>query len=324
MALIERSTRRVGMFSKIEAVYGTAETTFAATDAGLFVEPPTILIETDNVERKLATPWHGNSDSIPTVSRGKLNFKVELAGSGAAGTPPIWGKYLLGCGMAETISAGNRVEYTFLNDNYPGLTHRFFADGIRYLARGSRGNAKLDMPAFGIATGEFDYQGFDTQRLANAIPAIDLSGFLFPEALTDANAGALRLGSTLTAGVISGGTILNSMGISIDFGNELMHKKILNGGERIHLSKRSVTAKIRVELDAATEVQWAIDIKAGTVSTLSFNYGSAAGKKVAVHFPRAQREMMQRVDEDGNMMFDVDIKALPTLAGLPELIVISS
>lgn len=321
--MVERYTRLTGLLAKVEAVYGTAETVFVATDGILCVEPPQFDIQTDNVERKLALPWLGNSEELPTTSRSKLNFKTELVGSGAAGTAPAWGKLLLGCGFSETISAGNRVEYAPINTGFPGLTQRFFRDGTRYVARGSRGKAKLDLSAYAVPIGDFEYWGFDTQRLASSVPAIDLTAFQNPEVVTDANSGDIRLGGILTAGNNTGGTVLVSKGMTLDLGIALSHRKTLGAGERIGLTGRAVTGSMTVELDAATEIQWATDIKTNVITSLGFNHGTVAGKKITVYMPRVQRSMMQQVDDDGNLMFKVDFRALPGLSGAPEIIVIA-
>lgn len=323
--MVERYTRLTGLLAKVEAVYGTAETVFVATDGILCTEPPQIVIETDNVERKLALPWLGNSEELPTTSRAKINFKTELAGAGAAGSVPAWGKLLVGCGFSETITAGSRVEYAPVNTGFPGLTQRFFRDGTRYLARGCRGKAKLDLTAYQIPTADFEFWGFDTQKLAASVPSIDLTDFQTPEVVTDGNTGDIRLGGTLATGNITGGTVLVSKGIVLDMGISLSHRKVLGGvaGERIGLTGRAVTGSMTMELDAATEITWTADIKANTIASLGFNHGTVAGKRISVFMPRVQRSMMQLVDDDGNMMFKVDFRALPGLSGAPEIIVIA-
>ena len=318
----ERVTRRTAIMVKLEAVYGVAETTFAATDAILLAEPPQFLIEPDNVDRNLVTPWLGNSEQLPATRRAKLNFKVELAGSGAAGTAPAWGKLMRGCGFAETVFAGNRVEYTPLNELYEGLTFRFFRDGVRYLARGGRGMSKFLLNSYGIPMAEFEFWAFDAQALATSIPAIDVSNFIRPEVVTDANSGDIRLGATLTTGTIAGGTVLQSKGISLDFGIKLDHRKLL-GGERIAIMDRKVSGQMTVELDAATEITWRADVNANTLTTLGFNHGTTAGNRIGVFMPRMQRTTPQGIDDDGSLLIQNDLRALPGTSGAPEIIIIA-
>ena len=320
--MAERYTRRSAVLVKPEAVYGVAEAVFAATDAVLLSAPPQFLIEPDNVARNLALPWMGNSEELPATRRAKLNFKVEMVGSGTAGTPPAWGKLLRGCGFAETVVAGNRVEYALVNSVFEGLSFRFYRDGVRYLARGRRGTVKLDLSAYAVPTMDFEFWAFDTQAIASAVPAIDLSNFQTPQVVTTENSGDIQLGATLAAGSISGGTVLASKGISWDIGNKLAHRKLL-GGEKIAISDRAVSGQMTVDLSDTDEVTWRTDINLVSMTSLGFNHGSAPGKKIGVFAPRVQRTNPQAVDDDGSIMISTDLRALPGLTGAPELTIIA-
>lgn len=320
--MAERYTRRSAILAVLEASYGAAAVTWAGTDAILLVEPPRFAIEPDNVPRNLALPWMGNSEELPATRRAKLNFKVEMVGSGALGTPPAWGKLLRACGFAEVITAGQRVTYTPVNSGFESLSFRFFRDGVRYVARGGRGMPKLDLSAYGVPTLEFEFWAFDTSALAASIPAIDVSASLTPEVVTDANSGDIRLGSTLTGGNISGGTVLASRGITWDIGNKLSHKKLL-GGEQIAITDRSVSGQISVDLDADQEITWRDEINAVTLSSVSFQHGTTDGKKINVFAPRVQRTNPQAVDYEGNILIQSDLRALPGPTGAPELTIIA-
>lgn len=318
-----RFTRRSAILAKLEAVAGVAETSFAGTDAILLVEPPKFQIEPDNVPRNLVLPWMGGSEELPASRRAKISFKVELAGSGAAGTPPVWGKLLRACGFAEVVTAGQRVEYTLVNTGFEALTFRFFRDGVRYVAKGGRGMPKLDLSAYGIPTLEFEFWAFDTTALEFTIPAIDVSASLAPEVVSDANSGEIRLEATLASGNISGGTVLPSRGINWDIGNKLSHQKLL-GGENISITDRAVTGQMAVDLTAAQEITWRTDINAAALTSLGFQHGSAAGKKVGVFAPRVQRTNPQAIDYEGNVLIQADLRALAGNTGAPELTIIAA
>ncbi|WP_054006442.1 phage tail tube protein [Cypionkella psychrotolerans] len=320
--MADRYTRRSAILARPEAVYGTAEVAFVATDGILLAAPPSFVIEPDNVPRNLVTPWMGNSEELPATRRAKLNFKVELVGSGVAGTPPAWGKLLRGCGFAETIVAANRVEYAFINSGFEGLTFRFFRDGVRYLTRGARGTVKLDLSAYAIPTADFEFWGFDVQALSSALPAIDLTAFQTPQVVTTENSGDILLGPTLTAGAIAGGTSLASKGIMWDMGGKLAHRKLL-GGEKIAITDRAVSGQMTVDLLDTEEITWRTDINAVSLTSLGFNHGNAAGKRIGVFAPRVQRTNPQAVDDDGAIMISTDLRALPGVTGAPELTIIA-
>ncbi|ETD85747.1 phage tail tube protein [Rhodobacter capsulatus] len=318
----DRLTRRAAVMAKVEAVYGTAETTFAATDAVLLVNPPSFAIEPDNVPRNLALPWLGNSEELPATRRARLKFDVELVGSGTPGTPPAWGKFLRGCGFAETIVAGNRVEYTPVNTGFEGLTFRFFRDGVRYVARGGRGTVKLNLAAYAVPTASFEFQAFDTLAVPAGVPAIDLSAFIAPEVVTDAASGDIRLGATLATGTISGGQVLASKGLTIDMGNKVSHRKML-GGEQIRIGDRSVSGQMAVDLTAEDEITWRSDINAVALTSVAFQHGTAAGKRIAVFGGRVQRTNPQAIDDDGSVLIQSDLRYLPGPTGAPEITIIA-
>lgn len=320
--MADRYTRRSAVLVKPEVVYGTAETVFAATDAILLAAPPQFVIEPDNVARNLALPWMGNSEELPATRRAKLNFKVEMVGSGTAGTSPAWGKLLRGCGFAETIVAANRVEYALVNSAFEGLSFRFYRDGVRYLARGGRGTVKLDLSAYSVPTMDFEFWAFDVQAISSAVPAIDLSNFQTPQVVTTENSGDIQLGATLTAGAISGGTSLASKGISWDIGNKLAHRKLL-GGEKIAISDRAVSGQMSVDLSDTDEITWRNDINLATLTSLGFNHGAAAGRRIGVFAPRVQRTNPQAIDDDGSILISADLRALPGNTGAPELTIIA-
>ncbi|MDT8856430.1 phage tail tube protein [Paracoccaceae bacterium Fryx2] len=318
----ERYTRRSALLCRLEAPYGTPVTIFGESDAILLVDPPQFLIEADNVPRNLVMPWMGNSEELPATRRAKLTFKVELAGSGAAGTPPAWGKLLRACGFSETIVAGASVTYAPVNDGFEGMTFRFFRDGVRYLAKGGRGTVKLTLDAYAIPTAEFEFWAFDAQALAASIPAINLAAFIQPQVVTDANSGDIWLGASVTGGVVSGGAFLASKGISWDIGNKLAHRKMLRG-ERIAITDRSVTGKMAVELSAADEIIWRDAINANTLAAMSFTHGVGAGNLITVHAGRVQRTNPQAIDDDGSVLIQTDLRALPSVSGNPEFMIVA-
>ena len=143
---MSRYMRNTVIQALLEPTYGAAVATWNAIDA-LLVKDPEFSIDRDVVPRDLVRGYMGGSEHLVGTRRSELKFTVELAGSGTAGTAPAWGKLLRGCGMAEVITAGNRVEYTPVTAGHESLSFRFFRDGVRYVSRGARGSVKVNLPA---------------------------------------------------------------------------------------------------------------------------------------------------------------------------------
>lgn len=121
--------------------------------------------------------------------RARLKFDVELVGSGAASPPPAWGKFLRGCGFAETIVAGNRVEYTPVNDKISESATKAAQSSLYDWIRSAKGGKD--------AISDFGQHVLDTfariasQRIADAVfnPIIDsLVGAVFGPTTVAANA----------------------------------------------------------------------------------------------------------------------------------------
>ena len=323
MPATDRPTRLYGLQGRLETSYGTPETAFDQFDVLLCQDRPDIQFEFDAIERNLALPWMGNSPQIPATRRARVKMTTELVGSGVADTPPAWGKWLRACGFTETIVAGTCVKYTLLNSGMEGMTLRFYKSGVRYISTGARGNVGLTPDAYGIPMLNFEFLGFNTLADETALPSLNLSKFQIPQAVNTENSGSFIMGGTLNAsGSVTGGTAIPMKSLSWDLGNKLAHRKLVDG-EKISISDRNVKGRAVVDLTATQEVTWRNEIAAITTGAMSFTHGATAGKRVTVHAPFAQRENPQAVEDDGFLLMGVDLRAMPSNTGAPELTIVS-
>jgi len=94
------------LLAKIESTYGTDPAPTGAANAILLTGKPALTpIEAVNVQRGIIRPYFGNADVLPSSIYAKLDFEVEIAGSGTAGVAPAWGPLMRACGLSETITA---------------------------------------------------------------------------------------------------------------------------------------------------------------------------------------------------------------------------
>jgi hypothetical protein len=100
MALLSRSRL---IQTKIESSSGT-DSSPAGTDALLVRNLDVTPIEAETVSRDLIRSYMGNSDQLLANVRVALNFEVEIAGSGAAGTASRMDSLLRACGMSVTTT----------------------------------------------------------------------------------------------------------------------------------------------------------------------------------------------------------------------------
>jgi len=82
-------------------------------------------LEIELLDRELITPYLGNSEKVVGQRMAQVNFDVELAGSGTAGTAPKWGKILMACGFAQGGTGGVDVIYTPVSGTFSSVTLDF-------------------------------------------------------------------------------------------------------------------------------------------------------------------------------------------------------
>jgi hypothetical protein len=296
--------------AELETTYGSAAgITFSGASAILISAPPRHRIERDFVDRDLIRDYFGASETLIASRRSVIEFSVELAGSGAAGTPPAFSKLLRACGLAETISAGSWVGYTPVTAGQESISLRYFVDGVMYVSRGCRGSVSIDLTAYQRPMLNFTFQGFDTNAFASATPNTNFAAWQRPLVVSDENSGDIAVGGTYSNGWVTGGTILPSRGLTIDLGNTVSHLKLL-GGEAIEITRREVTGKFTGALDAATEVAWRTALNANELTSFSFRHG-VPGQRVAVHAPAVQRLTPEIEEYEGRHLLGVDLRFLP-------------
>jgi len=98
-----RFFRKKVILAKIESVYNTDPTPTGAANAiairnAAFDFTP---LELAYVDRDIVRHTLGHDVQLVAASSVRLRCEVELAGSGAAGTPPAWGPLLRACAMAQ-------------------------------------------------------------------------------------------------------------------------------------------------------------------------------------------------------------------------------
>jgi hypothetical protein len=298
-----RIARKIALMAAVETTYGGGlpnGTTWANALQVLPRTHPRHRIERMNQPRELYTPYLGASDEIPGPRVQEIEFEVELAAAGAAGFAPPWGTLLRGCQFAETVIPSTRVEYTPVSDPGESLVIRFWEDGHAYTSLGCRGNVQFFFDAYKVPHARFRFRGHDTVGVVSSWggPPNPFQPWKTPLLPHSATAGNIRLGCTYNAGAISGGTPYPSRGFNLDMGNELTYDAIL-GGEKVVVTDRQPKGEMTLELTAAQEQQWRLDMNQSIETTFGWTLGTAPGNRIAVFARRLQRQEAQGIDDNG-------------------------
>ncbi len=302
-------TRKRTLLAKIETAYGTDPTPTGAANAvqirNLNISPQ----ETETEKRNLVRPFLGNSEEIPVAIHVVVDFEVELAGAGAAGTAPAYGPLLRACAFAETISAGVSVIYAPVSAAFESVTLYFNVDGVLHKLTGARGTVSFDLSAKKIPVMKFKFTGLYSPVADAAAPALTLTAWKKPVPVNGVNTTGLTLHGYA-------GIILSQL--TLDMANNVAFESLV-GVEEVNITDRAPAGSIAMRAVSVATKDWWTAIKDATTGALSVTHGTVAGNKVKFDAPAVQLTKPQYQDMNGNQMLQAGMVLVPGASGNDEL-----
>ena len=277
-----RHIKNTVVLAAVESAYGVFAGPWVAADHALRITDASIEYMDQPVDRALIRPYFGASEQLVGTRSAKISFSVEIAGSGAAGTAPAWGKLLRGCAMAETISASTYVMYNPISTGMESLTMLYVVDGVRHRINGCRGTVEFSLGANARPLMKFTFTGVENSfEGENTLAPTNV--WKPPLAVSDANTGDILVGCTYASGNITGGTAWPSLGLDLSLGADAQYISLL-GSSQVDITGREVTGSAKFVLSAAQEVQLWSDCKTITERGIGFKHGGAGGSGSSVLF----------------------------------------
>lgn len=302
-----RLFRKLGILAKIETTYGTAPTPApAAVDAMIGTNVSFTPIEGEEVSRDLYLPYLGNQGVILAGKHAQLEFEVEMAGAGAAGTAPKYGPLLRICGFAQTLTASTEAVYTIVEDGVESGTIYFLMDGVRHILLGARGNVSLNMAPKGIPRFRFSLTGMLGTIADATLPAVTTAGWSTPLECSSAN-------TTMT--LHGWNSVAESL--SIDLGNTVT-PRFLIGSESVIISDRRTTGTAVVEATTLATMNWFARALDRTRGALSVIHGTVAGNIVEIDAPAIEIGKISQGQTDGILNYSLPLSLCP-VAGRDEI-----
>lgn len=264
---------------KPEVTYGTDSVPTGAANAILATDFRLMAMEGQDVSREVEMPWMGPQGTIAAGLHSKISFKVELKGSGTAGTAPAYGPLLRACGMSEVIVATTSVTYARVSTAISSVSIYFDWGGTRYVMLGARGTVVERMTAQGIVYLEFTFTGVYTAP-ATQVPATPTFGTqltLMPRVASRANTPVFTIGGTAH--------VLRAF--SFDFGSQVEPRLLVNE-EEIIIVDSAEKAEFTIEAVALATLNPFALAGSGATVALVLTHGTAAGNIVTLNLPRLQ------------------------------------
>ena len=321
-----RLIRNTAILLKPEVTYALDPVPTGAADAlvvsNLSINP----LNATQVDRDIIRSYLGAGELLLGSRYVEMGFDLELTGAGTVAVAPAWGKSLLACAMAETVTATFRVDYTPVSAAFGSCTIYWYDDGLLHKATGARGAPMFKMGINQRPVISYKFIGLYQTPTAASNPSTTLTAWKAPQLITEANTLDLTFGGTHTTGTapaITAGTPYPSQGIEVDLGNKVDFNALL-GGETVDLTERKATAKCTLDLTAAQEVTMMQAAEAGTLQTVGLSHGTVANQKVMIWLPSCQITNVQKAESNGKRLVALDLRCLPTAAGNDEVRIVTS
>lgn len=294
-------SRKRTILAKVESVYGTDPTPAGSTDAMLVRNLNIQPINATVVSRDLVRPFLGNSDQLIADAHVSMDFEIELAGSGVAGTAPAWAALIKACGFGETVVASTSVTYAPISSSIPSLTLYFNVDGILHKITGARGTFELTFNVAAIPVLKFTFTGLYNAPSDSAAPSCDFTKFIAPKVVNTQNTSAFSLFS------FSG--YLENM--SINLGADVQYRTLV-GLEEVRLVDRKPSGTIMIEAPTIGSKDFFTAARNGTTGALAVTHGSAAGNIVAIAAPHVSLGNPVYQDSKGVQMLSLPVVLSPS------------
>lgn len=301
--------RKRTVLSKVETTYGTDPVPTGAVDAVLIKNLTITPIEATMLPRDLIRPYIGNFQNIVAAAYSKVDFEIELAGSGAAGTAPAFDDLLRACGMSVTVSAGISVTYAPVSTAFESITLYLNTDGVMHKLLGARGSFSLSLSVQAIPTLKFSFTGLYGASTDTAAPTVTLTPWQSPLAVNNINTTGLTL---------QGYAGLVMSDLSVDIANSVTFRSLVGGTESVVLTDRKPTGSITFEATTIAAKDWFTASRNAVLGAMAITHGTVAGNKVTIAAPQVQLVKPGYSDKDGIAMLQASLVIVPN-AGNDEL-----
>tara|TARA_R100000664_G_scaffold20613_1_gene29846 strand:+ start:594 stop:1529 length:936 start_codon:yes stop_codon:yes gene_type:complete len=299
-----RTSQRI-LLAKAESSYGS-DPTPGTSDAVLVRSIDITPLSATQVSRDLVRGYMGNYETILADTHVEVNFEVELAGSGTAGTPPRFSNLLLSCGTAITTVSSTSNTYAPISATFPSSTLWFYVDGQRHQVRGARGSFGISAEVGGIPVINFSFTGIYVAPGASSNPTPSYAAQATPVIFNKDNTTAFQLHSYAAA--------LQSF--NYDNANQVVYRELVQGTKEVLITERSPNGSVTIEAPGlGTKDYFAIANTSGSTGNLTFQHGQTTGNKVTLTLGQTDLQGPTYSDSEGVAMLNIGYTATPTTAG---------
>jgi hypothetical protein len=293
-------TRRRLLLAKTETTYGTDAVPTGAANAILVKNLNVTPMDATLVTRDLIRPFLGANMQLVADAHVKIDFEVEIAGSGAAGTAPGYGPLLRACGLSETILASTSVTYQPVSTAMDSATLYFQQDGAQHSITGACGDVEMTFKAKGIPTFKFSFVGIYNAPTATSLAIPTYTKFIAPFVVNSTN--------TPTISVASYAPILDEL--TLKAGNTVDFRSLV-GAQYVQILDRQSAGQVTFEAVTPDVKDFFAIALANTNYPITLTHGVGAGNIVQVNVAAADLNNPTYTDNSGVQMMQIPYQAAP-------------
>lgn len=304
-------SRKRTILAKTEITYGTDPTPTGTANAILVRNLNITPLNAELASRDLVRPYLGASEQLLASSYVAVDFEVEMAGAGTAGTAPAYGPLLLACGMSETLVALATATYTPVSTAFKSVTIYYNVDGVLHKITGARGNVELNIAAGQIPTFKFSFTGLYNAPTDTAAPTVTYTSFQTPLVANNDNTTGFSLFSY--SGVLSS--------LALNLNNAVAFRNLI-GLEDVLMTDRQVNGTCVIEAPNMAAKDFFSIALGNTLGALDITHGSTAGNKVQITSARVDISNPTYQDMNGIQMLQIPLTLVPSTAGNDEISIV--
>lgn len=293
--------RNVLLLAKIEVTPGTDPVPTAAANAMLARTIGAQPVTAEFADRDNIKPYFGSSGKVQASNHSKIDFEIELASAGAAGTAPAYGPLLQGCAFSETINVATDVIYAPITTAPKTVTIYYYLDGLLHKMTNCRGDVSFELNSKSIPIAKFTFTGLFNAVTDTALPGgEDYTAFKAPFAVNKVNTPTWTIhGAT---GALESATF--------DMGNQVTYRNLI-GSENVVMVDRAATGQAVLEMTSVATQAWHEAVRLGTLDALQIIHGVGAGNIVQIDAPKVQLTDPNYSDSEGIAMLSVGMDIQP-------------
>lgn len=283
---------------KPEVTPGLDPTPTGAANAILVSDFSVTPIEQELASRDLVRPYLGSSENLPVSNHFMVEFSVELAGSGTAGTAPAWGPLIKSCGFAENDGASD-VVYTPVSTGFITGTLYVNIAGVLHESNYCAGNIAFSLDARGIPKARCSFRGRYVPVVDAAALVPVYTAFKKPVPVNNQNT---------TVSLHGYAAVVETL--QIDMKNEYPYRNLI-GFDGVTINDRKPDGSISLEMTTVAAKDWFASIAGATTGALQIVHGTVAGNIIQIDAPAVQLVSPRFADSQGIQMLQANLLFMP-------------